>query len=71
MSDIVKDVAGLGGWPHRKDGLFMVKKFGHILRRATETGVPNLRCGEPVARMPSAGITNLRQASAFLVSNVF
>jgi len=37
------------------------------LYRATETGVPNLRSFEPVARMPSAGIINFRQASAFLV----
>jgi hypothetical protein len=49
----------------RNDGPFIVKKFGQVLRRAAETGAPNLRSSEPVARMPSAGITNLPQASAF------
>jgi hypothetical protein len=38
----------------------IVKKLGYTLRRATETGLPNLRSGEPVARMPSAGVTNFR-----------
>jgi len=47
---------------HRNDGLSIFKKLGQALFRATETGLPNHRCGEPVARMPSAGITNFQQA---------
>ncbi len=45
---------------YRNDGLYTVKKVGQTSCGATETEVPNLRSDEPVARMPSAGITNLR-----------
>jgi hypothetical protein len=65
-------LAGLGGvagyhpcrsaWSLSKRRSFHRQKLGYTLRRATETGLPNLRSGEPVARMPSAGIINFRQA---------
>lgn len=63
MGPVVTLAVRLGAY--RNDGLSIVKKLGYTLRRATETGVPNLRSGEPVAHMPSAGITNFPRPQLF------
>ena len=41
------------------------KNSAKVCAELPETEMPNLRSGELVARMPSAGITNFQQASAF------